>query len=58
MTREEILARIKALEHQLDTQRLDPLQSHSEGLAISKPILRELTELQERLRALDNARPR
>ena len=57
MTRDQILARIRELEEQLDTQRLDPLQSHSEGLVISKPILRELTELQERLRALDAGRP-
>ena len=57
MTRDQILARIKELEEQLDAQRLDPLQSHSEGLVISKPILRELTELQERLRALDARRP-
>jgi hypothetical protein len=57
MTRDQILARIKALQEQLDTQRLDPLQSHSEGLAISKPVLRELTDLQERLRALDAKRP-
>ncbi len=54
MTREQILARIKALQDSLDAQKSDPLQSYSSGLAISAPILRELTSLQERLRAMDS----
>lgn len=57
MTRDQILARIETLQKQLDSQQLDPRHSHSEALAISRPILRELLELQDRLRALD-AKPR
>lgn len=57
MTRDEILARIEALRESLDSQQRNPLQSYSETLAISAPILRELTALQEQLRALDAKRP-
>ena len=53
VTRDQILARIKTLEEQLANQQLDPRQSYSEGLAAATPILRELTSLQEQLRALD-----
>jgi hypothetical protein len=57
MTRDQILARLKVLQEQLDAQQLDPRHSHSEALAISRPILRELIELQDRLRALDGKSP-
>jgi len=57
MTRDEILARINALYAKLDEHGGDPLQSHSERLAISAPVLRELTALQEQLRALERGRP-
>lgn len=57
MTRDELLSRIAALQAQLDQQSGDPLQSHSEGLAISAPLLRELTGLQEKLRSLESQRP-
>lgn len=56
MTREEILARIHDLQAQLDSQKSDPLQSYSEALAISTPLLRELASLQEQLRKLDARR--
>ncbi len=56
MTREELVARINELQSKLDTQKHDPLQSHSENLAISAPILRELTSLHEQLRKLDGKR--
>ncbi len=53
MTRDEIVSRIAALQEKLEKQGGDPLQSHSEALAISTPMLRELTALQEQLRAID-----
>jgi hypothetical protein len=56
MSREQIVARIKELQARLDTHQSDPLQSHSESLAISAPLLRELTALQEQLRKLDSGR--
>jgi len=52
MTREEIRARIRDLQAQLDSQKADPLQSYSETLAISTPLLRELSSLQDQLRKL------
>jgi hypothetical protein len=52
MTREQILARIQEIQAQLDARKMDPLQSHSETLAISTPLLRELTSLQDQLRKL------
>ncbi len=55
MTRDQILARIRELQARLDEKKADPLQSYSGGLAISASILRELTTLQEKLRALDSA---
>jgi hypothetical protein len=58
MTREQLLARIKELQAQLDSNNHDPLQSYSESLAISTPVLRELTLLHEQLRKLDTKRPR
>jgi hypothetical protein len=57
VTREEILARIRTLQESLDSRKTDPLQSYSETLAISAPILRELSALQEQLRVLDSKRP-
>ncbi len=56
MTREQLVARIDELQAQLDTKKHDPLQSYSENLAISAPILRELTALHEQLRKLDGKR--
>jgi len=56
MTREQILARIQEIQAKLDDRRMDPLQSHSEGLAISAPLLRELNSLQEELRKLERGR--
>ena len=56
MTRDQILTRIRELQTQLDVKNADPLQSRSVALAISAPILRELTSLQEKLRALDAGR--
>jgi hypothetical protein len=56
MTREQILERIRELQAQLDRHKADPLQSYSGSLAISAPVLRELTRLQEQLKALDAAR--
>ena len=56
MTREEILARIRELQTQLDGQKADPLQSYSETLAISTPILREMSSLQEQLKKPDSKR--
>lgn len=53
MTRAEILARIGELQAELDARKADPLQSYSGTLAISTPILRELTSLQEALKHLD-----
>lgn len=58
MTREQILARITELQAQLDTTQHNPLQSYSESLAISAPVLRELTTLHEELNQLDAKRPR
>lgn len=57
MTREQLLARITELQAQLDSQKHNPLQSYSESLAISTPVLRELTSLQEQLGKLDAKRP-
>jgi hypothetical protein len=57
MTRDELVARINELQSQLDSKKHDPLQSYSENLAISAPILRELTSLHEQLRKLDGRRP-
>ncbi len=56
MTRDQILTRIRDLQAQLDTQKADPLQSYSGALAISAPVLRELTSLQEQLKAIDARR--
>lgn len=56
MTREEIQARINELQSLLDSQKTDPLQSYTEHLAISTPLLRELSALQEQLRRLDGRR--
>jgi hypothetical protein len=56
VTRDQIVARIKALEEQLANLQVDPRQSYSEGLAASMPILRELSALQQQLRALDESR--
>lgn len=53
MTREQILARIQEIHSQLDARQMDPLQSYSENLAISAPLLRELTTLQDQLRKLE-----
>lgn len=53
MTREQILARIQEIQSQLDARQMDPLQSYSENLAISAPLLRELTTLQDQLRKLE-----
>lgn len=53
MTREELLRQIRDLEARLTTTRSDPLQSHSEALAISAPLLREVIALEEQLRRLD-----
>ena len=58
LTRDDLLRRIAELQATLDSQRTDPLQSHSEGLAISAPILRELNDLHEQLRRLDRQPPR
>lgn len=52
-TREQILARIQEIHTQLDAKRLDPLQSHSETLAITAPLLRELSSLHDQLRKLE-----
>lgn len=57
MTREQLLARINELQAQLDSTKHNPLQSYSESLAISAPVLRELTSLHEQLRKLDAKRP-
>ncbi len=56
MTREQILARIQEIQALLDARRADPLQSHSETLAISAPLLRELTTLQEQLQKHERRR--
>ena len=56
MTREEIQARINELQRLLDSQKTDPLQSYTEHHAISAPLLRELSGLQEQLRRLDGRR--
>ena len=56
MTRQEIQARINELQSRLDGQKTDPLQSYTEHLAISAPLLRELSSLQEQLRRLDGKR--
>lgn len=56
MTREQLLDRIRELQSLLDQVKGDPLQSHSEALAISAPLLRELTSAQEQLRRLDQPR--
>jgi hypothetical protein len=53
MTREEILARIQEIQRQLGATQTDPLHSHSEGLAISAPLLRELSDLQDQLKQLE-----
>lgn len=56
MTREEIQTRIDELQRLLDSQKTDPLQSYSSSLAISAPLLRELSALYEKLRQLDGKR--
>jgi hypothetical protein len=56
MTREEIQTRIEELQRLLDSQKTDPLQSYSASLAISAPLLRELSALHEKLRRLDGKR--
>jgi hypothetical protein len=57
MTRDQVVARINELQAQLDSQKHDPLQSYSGSLAISAPLLRELSSLHEQLRKLDAKRP-
>jgi hypothetical protein len=56
MTREQLLERIREVQARLDGVRGDPLQSHSEALAVAAPLLRELSTLQDQLRRLDAAR--
>jgi hypothetical protein len=53
MTREQIVARIREIESKLDAQKIDPLQSYSENLAVSAELLRELSSLQLQLRKLE-----
>ena len=53
MTRAEMVARIQALQTQVDTFQPDPLKTEAEILAHLSPLRSSLAAMQERLRRLD-----
>ncbi len=53
MTRAEMVARIQALQAQLDAHQPDPLKTEAETLALLAPVRSSIAALQERLRRLE-----